>query len=221
MMSIIQVKGGSGKVGVDRTLFVGARIPHEIQAMVKPLTKLDKSVFTKILRVIVASVVGPQPDSSSLRSLVSDKLTDDTVAVIFCGLEKLLRQAWKVSTSSLKKEHFLQDLQELQIPAEFHEDLVSCVFGSVRGKIDEQLENARPGLPTLDHLGWRVDVAISTGVLNRVLVRGVTMDMTLSDGSIKDFEMSVSRFQDLRFQVASVLSEMEKLEKRSILKIKD
>ncbi|BFZ14640.1 hypothetical protein BsWGS_17679 [Bradybaena similaris] len=220
-MSIIQVKGGSGKVGVDRTLFVGVRIPHEIQAMVKPLSKLDKTVFTKILKVIVASVVGPQPDSNSLKSLVSDKLNDDAIAVIFCGLEKLLKQAWKVSSTSLKKEHFLQDLQDLQIPTEFHEDLVSCVFGSIRGQIDEQLENTRTRLPTLDHLDWRVDVAISTGVLNRVLVRGVTMDMTLSDGSIKDFEMSVSKFQDLRFQVASVLSEMEKLEKRSILKIKD
>ena len=35
------------------------------------------------------------------------------------------------------------------------------------------------------------------------------------------FQMTVSKFQELRFHVASVLSEMEKLEKHSILKIKD
>uniref|UniRef100_A0A0B7B6L0 COMM domain-containing protein 5 n=1 Tax=Arion vulgaris TaxID=1028688 RepID=A0A0B7B6L0_9EUPU len=220
-MSIVQVRGASGAAGVDRTLFVGSRIPNQIQAMIKPLSKLDKAVFIKILKVVVASVVGVQPDYDSFKLLVNEKLTEDTLAVIYCGLDKLLKQALTISSSSLKTENFSQDLQDLQIPKEFHENLVSCVFGSTRAQIDEHLKSCRPRLPSLSHLDWRVDVAISTGVLNRVLVPSVTISMTLSDGSIQDFEMSVSKFQDLRFQVASVLNEMEKLEKRSILKIKD
>ncbi|CAL1526837.1 unnamed protein product [Lymnaea stagnalis] len=220
-MSIIQVKGAGGTVGVDRTSFVGARTPHEIQAMLKPLAKLDKVIFSKILKVIVGAALGTKPSYQSIKALVKDNLTEETFAVIYCGIDKLLKQALKIPSSSLKREHFVQDLQELQIPSEFHEDFISCVFGPVRAQIDEHLESNRPKLPSLEQLDWRVDVAISTGVLNRVLVRGVTMDMSLSDGSIHNFEMSVSKFQDLRFHVASVLSEMEKLEKRSILKIKD
>ncbi|KAI8799058.1 COMM domain-containing protein 5 [Biomphalaria glabrata] len=220
-MSIIQVKGGGGTTAVDRTSFVGTRIPPEIQGMIKHLAKLDKVTFTKILKVVVGAILGSEISPQSLKSIIKDNITEEVFAFLYCGIDKLVKQAMKIPSTSLKQEYFIQDLQELQIPAEFHEDLVSCVFGSVRSQLDQHLVSARPRLPSLDHLDWRVDVTISTGVLNRVLVRGVTMDMTLSDGSIKSFEMTVSKFQDLRFQVASVLSEMEKLEKRSILKIKD
>ncbi|KAH9514212.1 COMM domain-containing protein 5 [Bulinus truncatus] len=171
--------------------------------------------------VVLGAILGKETNYQSLKSIVKDSVTEEVCALLYCGIDKLVRQAIRIPSSSLKPEHFKQDLQELQIPDVFHDDLVSCVFGSVRSQIDNHLESTRPRFPSLDHLDWRVDVAISTGVLNRVLVRGVTLDMTLSDGSIKNFEMTVSKFQDLRFQVASILSEMEKLEKRSILKIKD
>ena len=50
-MSIVQVKGGGGgAVGLERTSFVGARVPPEIRAMIKPLSKLDKTAFKKILK---------------------------------------------------------------------------------------------------------------------------------------------------------------------------
>lgn len=52
-MSIIQVRGAGGTVGLDRTSFVGARTPHEIQAMIKPLAKLEKVMFTKILKGLI------------------------------------------------------------------------------------------------------------------------------------------------------------------------
>lgn len=48
-MSIIQVTG-SGKSAIsDRTPFYGARVPTEVKSMIKPLSKLDKSIFRKIL----------------------------------------------------------------------------------------------------------------------------------------------------------------------------
>jgi len=206
---------------VDRTAFYGVRIPHEIRVMVKPLAKLEKPTFRKILKLIIGVLNGNEPTYQNVKSLVNDKLSEEILSVVYCGLNELLRRALRVPSSSLKKENFVQDLEELHIPEEFHEDLAICVFGPARAKIDETIESTRPRLPSLEQLDWRVDVTISTGVLNRVLVRGVTMDMALSDGNIHNFEMSVAKFQDLRFQVASVLNEMERLEKRSILKIKD
>ncbi|GFN82194.1 comm domain-containing protein 5-like [Plakobranchus ocellatus] len=220
-MSIIQVKGGGGTVGLERTSFVGARVPNEIRAIIKPLSKIDKATFKKILKVIVSEIQGVELTFEDLRPLLNETLTEEVLAVLYCGLDELVRRALKLPHSSLKKENFIQDLQDLQIPESFHEDLVAVVAGAKRSQIDSHLEDNRPRLPSLENLAWRTDVAISTGVLNRVLVRGVTMEMTLSDGSIKDFEMTVSKFQELRFHVASVLSEMEKLEKHSILKIKD
>jgi len=220
-MSILQVKGAGGTIGVDRTAFYGGRVPQEIKVMVKPLSKLDKGSFRKILKVIIAVLNGKEPRFENIQPLINDQLSEESLAVLYCGLSELLKRALRPPNSSLKKEHFIQDLQELQIKEEFQEDLASCVFGAARESIDETLETGRPRLPSLEQLDWRVDVTISTGVLNRVLVRGVTMDMALSDGNIHNFEMSVEKFQDLRFHVASVLNEMERLEKRSILKIKD
>jgi len=206
---------------MDRTAFYGVRVPSEIKAMVKPLKKLDKSSFRKILKVIVAVLNGKQPTFESISPLISDTLNEETLAVLYCGIDRLVRLALRVPSSSLKKEHLLQDLQDLQMPEEFQEDVASCVLGAARSAIDTSLVSSRPRLPSLDSLDWRVDVTISTGVLNRVLVRGVTVDMATSDGNIHNFEMSVEKFHDLRFHVATVLNEMERLEKRSILKIKD
>jgi hypothetical protein len=47
------------------------------------------------------------------------------------------------------------------------------------------------------------------------------MEMTLSDGTIKTFEVQVSKFHELRYNVTYVLKEMEDLEKRNILKLQD
>ena len=49
-MSFVQVKGSGGSSGLERTSFVGARVPPEIRAMIKPLSKLEKSTFKKIMK---------------------------------------------------------------------------------------------------------------------------------------------------------------------------
>ena len=49
-MSIIQVTGSGVSAGADRTTFYGVRVPVEIKAMIKPLSKLEKASFRKILQ---------------------------------------------------------------------------------------------------------------------------------------------------------------------------
>jgi len=66
-----------------------------------------------------------------------------------------------------------------------------------------------------------VDVTISTSSLARALKPVIMLQMTLSDGSIKTFEVSVSQFHELRFNTALVLKEMEGVEQKNIFKIKD
>ncbi|KAL6064366.1 COMM domain-containing protein [Balamuthia mandrillaris] len=71
-------------------------------------------------------------------------------------------------------------------------------------------EQAQLRFPTLKKFEWRVDVAISTSSLNR---------MTLSDGTIRTFELSQEKFHELRFDVARLLKEMDEIEKLPIMKI--
>lgn len=49
-MSIIQVKGSGGNVVSDRSPFYGGRVPPEIKAISKPMTKIDKQTFRKLLQ---------------------------------------------------------------------------------------------------------------------------------------------------------------------------
>jgi COMM domain containing 5 len=66
---------------------------------------------------------------------------------------------------------------------------------------------------------WRLDVAISTTALKRVMQPSVTIQLPLSDGSVHTFEMSVAEFHKLRFNVARVMKDMLDLEKAPILRI--
>ncbi|XP_070554256.1 COMM domain-containing protein 5-like [Ptychodera flava] len=217
-MSMVMPPGGGV---MERTLFVGARIPQEVKAMVKPLQKLDKDNFRKLLRVAVSSMEGNEITEEVFQKLQTNQLNEEIIGVIYSGLCTLLRCALRLPQTSLKADVFKEDLKELKIPDDFIVDLASAVYGSKRAVIDDASIKQRTRLPSLERLKWRVDVAISTSVLNRVLEPTIMMEMTLSNGSIHNFEIPVSKFHELRYNVAYVLKEMEDLEKRSILKIQD
>lgn len=220
-MSIIQVTGSGKSVASDRSPFYGARIPTDVKACVKPLSQLDKQNFRKILQMIVSYMEGKDVNFDSFKEMVTSDLTEETLSTIYTGLYSLLKCALRLPLTSLKPEMFVEDLKELQISEQFHADLSSVVFGAKRPKIENESIESRPRLPQIKSFKWRVDVAISTSVLNRVLEPTVLMEITLSNDKIHTFEVPVSKFHELRYNVAYVLKEMEDLEKRSILKIQD
>lgn len=182
-MSIIQVTGSGGSVHSDRTPFFGGRVPPEISILIKPLSKCDKQTVGKILQLIVSSMEGKPVSPEQFKKISSETLTEDTLTVIYSGLFSLLRRAIRLPLTSLKPEMFKEDMNELQIPAEFQEDIASVVFGARRPRIENEILDSRPRLPKLDQLKWRVDVAISTSVLNRVLEPTILMEMKLSNGN--------------------------------------
>ncbi|KAM4767883.1 COMM domain-containing protein 5 isoform 2-T2 [Cyanocitta cristata] len=64
-------------------------------------------------------------------------------------------------------------------------------------------------------------VVFGNSSLARALQPSILMMMKLSDGTAHRFELPVAKFQELRYNVALILKEMNDLEKRSILKIQD
>lgn len=220
-MSIIQVTGSGGRTVVDRTPFYGGRIPPEIRSLIKPLSKLDKQTFRKILQLIVNAMEGKDVEFSQFKELETTNVNEEMLSVIYMGIYHLLKLAIRLPLVSLKPEMLKDDLIELQIPEEYHSDLSSVVFGSRRPHIDTYALESRPRLPRLESFKWRSDVAISTSVLNRALEPTVLMEMSLSNGNIHKFEVPTSKFHELRYNVAFVLKEMEDIEKRNILKIQD
>ena len=64
---------------------------------------------------------------------------------------------------------------------------------------------------------WRVDVTISTTSLSRVFKPTIPLQLTLSDGSMHNFECSVDKFHELRYSVAKSLKHAQDLQQHPTL----
>lgn len=201
--------------------FLGGRVPPEIESMSKNLKDLDQDTFRKLLKAVVAALEG-KDSRDALRSVAqSCSVPPEKLSHVIAAMHRLLSEALRIPTASLKPESFKEDLRDLKIPEEFISDLSSVVFGSRRAALEAAAAQSDPRLPSLQEFKWRVDVAISTGSVSRALQPSVLMQMRLSDGSVQQFQVPVSKFQELRYNVALILKEMNDLEKRNILKIQD
>ena len=81
---------------------------------------------------------------------------------------------------------------------------------------------ARPEFfPRIANMKWRVDVSISTSSLDKIMKPSVMVELSLSDGSIKTFEMDVDQFQKLRYDTARLLRQMQEIERHPIMRIVD
>lgn len=201
--------------------FLGGRIPQEIESFSKNLQDVDQDLFRKILKTVVSALEGKDCREVMRSISESSHIPQDRLAHIIAGMHRILSEAIRIPTTSLKQEAFKDDLRELKIPEDFITDFSSVVFGSRRPALEAAASQNDPHLPTMEDFKWRVDVTISTSSLARALQPSVLMQMKLSDGKLHRFEVPLSKFQDLRYNVALILKEMNDLEKRSILRVLD
>lgn len=201
--------------------FLGGRIPPEIESMSKNLKDLDQDTFRKLLKAVVAALEG-KDSRDALKSVAENcGVPPEKLSLIIAAMYRLLSEALRISPASLRQESFKEDLRDLKVPEEFISDFYTVVFGNRRAVLEAAATQSDPRLPSLQEFKWRVDVAISTGSLSRALQPSVQMQLRLSDGSVQQFQVPVSKFQELRYNVALILKEMNDLEKRSIFKIQD
>lgn len=201
--------------------FLGGRIPPEIESMSRNLKDVDQETFRKILKAVVSALEGKDCREVMKSIAESSIIPQERLGYIVAGMYRVLSEVIRIPTSSLKQEAFKEDLRELRMPEDFITDFSSVVFGSRRAALEVATSQKDPHLPSVEDFKWRVDVAISTSSLARALQPSVLMQMKLSDGSFHRFEVPVSKFQELRYNVALILKEMNNLEKRSILQIQD
>ncbi|XP_053130371.1 COMM domain-containing protein 5 isoform X3 [Hemicordylus capensis] len=214
-------QGPVGESGLGRVSFLGARLPPEVEAMARSLRELDKETFRKLLKVAVSALEGRDCREAVRAIAESASLPDAQLAVLVSGMYLLLREALRLPTASLKQEVFKEDLKELRIPEDFIVDFATVAFGNRRPVLEATIQQRANKLPRIEDFKWRVDVAISTSSLARALQPSILMQMKLSDGTAHRLEVPAAKFQELRYNVALILKEMNDLEKRSVLKIQD
>lgn len=185
--------------------------------MARCLQKTEHANFRKVLKLVVRYLEDGSADNDQFVAITSETFTEESARVLFAGVIKLLRCASR--QVSLKPEFFKEDLQMLRLSPEVVNDLHAAAFKRKKQPraTSDSLLHVR--LPQLTNLRWRVDVTISNSSLSRVLEPFLLMELTLSNGTVRSFEIPVSKFHELRYNVATVLKEMEDLEKRSILKL--
>ncbi|KAM4622082.1 COMM domain-containing protein 5 [Polymixia lowei] len=201
--------------------FLGGRIPPEIESLSRNLKDMDQEMFRKILKALVSSIEGKDCREVMKSIAESSVIPEEKLSHIVAGMYRVLTEAILIPMSSLKQETFKDDLRELRIAEDFITDFASVVFGNRRAALEAMVSQRDPQLPSIEDFRWRVDVTISTSSLARALQPSILMQMKLSDGTFQRFEVPVSKFQELRYNVALILKEMNDLEKRSILKIQD
>ncbi|CAI9596352.1 unnamed protein product [Staurois parvus] len=211
----------SSVINNDRISYLGAKIPPEVEAMGRHLKELDKEMFRKILKAVVGALEGKDCREAVKVIQQNTSLSEEQLSFIIAGAHTLLRVALRLPVSTLKQEVFKEDLKELRIPDDFIGDFSNIVYGNRRPILEDAALKQGIRLPTVEDLRWRVDVAISTSSLSRALQPSILMQMKLSNGESHRFEVSVGKFQELRYNVALILKEMNDLEKKNILKIQD
>ncbi|NWU76119.1 COMD5 protein, partial [Onychorhynchus coronatus] len=178
--------------------------------------------FAFLFTVTVNALEGKDCKESVKLIAESANLSEEQLAFLISGMYTLLREALRLPVSTFKQEVSSGTTwRPDKIPEDFIVDFSSVVFGNRRPASEGTALLQRNRLPGLQDFKWRVDVAISTSSLARALQPSILMMMKLSDGTAHRFEVPVAKFQELRYNVALILKEMNDLEKRSILKIQD
>ncbi|NWH67582.1 COMD5 protein, partial [Geococcyx californianus] len=178
--------------------------------------------FAFLFTVTVNALEGKDCKESVKMIAESTDLSEEQLAFLISGMYTLLREALRLPLSTFKQEVSSGSMwSSNEIPEDFIVDFSSIVFGNRRPASEGTSLIQRSRLPSVQDFKWRVDVAISTSSLARALQPSILMMMKLSDGTAHRFEVPVAKFQELRYNVALILKEMNDLEKRSILKIQD
>ena len=205
----------------DSILFHGSKIPKEVRKMVPYIGNMKLEKFKKLLEVVQHSLESYDVDHGSLCSLKDKNLPEESILLMFSGLYTIMKATLRHTSTSIKQESYKAELLSYKIPENFADEIVKKVFNESHASVESCAFSNKIRLPGLQSFKWRVDVTISTSSLNRVLVPTVFMEVKSSDGSTKSFEVSLSKFNELEYDVAYLLKEMEDLEKRNILKIQD
>jgi len=196
--------------------FLGYKILPEI----KYLQKNWKQIDANKLKIFLALSAKYLKDNDSLNQddfNAQTKGIDQQIArKLFAGTLTILRSALRSKYNPQTISEQLQ--QEIQMPTELANLFGAVIKSTGKDIVEKELEN-KLSYPQLEYLDWRIDVTISTGSMNRVLKPSIMMQLNLDDGRQILLQLNQEKFQELRYQVASVLKEMQNVEANPILKL--
>lgn len=203
--------------GIDGDTFFTV-IPDEVREAVPLMYSMTEGGCSELVDLALTALKnGAAPKDSEFEAVFSanDGGASTYHGAVFTGLyiiiETALRNRCKASVVD-------KDLKQMNVPPSVVDFIVRKLKADRPALEDRSLTN-RTRFPRLDSLHWRVDVAISSSSLLRVFRPSIVMQMALSDGRLRTFDVAIEQFHQLRYNVAKVLRNMQELERHPIMRI--
>jgi len=190
-------------------------LTQEVQVALPLLSTVSRPSFRKVLQAVVQNIKGKTYGEDDYFQLTeATQLEGDTFGKLFTATFAIVRSAIR---SRAHKKDILR-LVGIGISEEIASDIALVVHSS-REDLETAVKESCVSCPSLDNIKWRVDVAISTSALSKCLKPSVLMQMSLSDGSIQNFELPLDKFHNLRCNVAKALRGVHDVESHPLTRV--
>jgi len=144
----------------------------------------------------------------------------EKLLIIFNGFVHILRLALKPPAAFLKSDVFKDDLRDLKFSEQIIEEFHKILFGSKRDQLYSVIqERDRPRLPLLQSFDWNLDVTLTTASLSRSIEPLLFFQFRTTDNRNLTFEVPIKKFNELRYNTALLLKEMEEVDGKQALKL--
>ncbi|CAF3255878.1 unnamed protein product [Rotaria socialis] len=208
--------------------FYGWTTPKAISLCLQKLKECSSSLPAEAIKKLIlmseAKILNEQASTSPLEFLtkLSKKysISIEHLIVIFNGFVHVLRLALKPPAAFLKPEIFKDDLRDLKFSEAIIEEFHNILFGPKRDQLyNVAQERDRPRLSFLQTFDWNLDVTLTTASLSRCIEPLLFFQFRTTDNRNLTFEVPIKKFNELRYNTALLLKEMEEVDGKQALKL--
>jgi hypothetical protein len=159
--------------GIDASTFFTPLIPDEIKLAMPLFHSYSADVLKSLIQKMFEYLVVQDEFTLDQNTFGSDANIDE-LNLLMTAVYIIIRTAVrnKVKLSVIKT-----DLTAMNVPKESVED-ISAGVTKLRSKLEASAVENRIHFPKLEKLKWRIDVAISSGVLSRVMRPNILMQVS-------------------------------------------
>lgn len=192
------------------------QLPENILSSISPEERRNRGRY--LIQVAIRDIEGKPIPAGALTKIKTHPKSLDELHLLYALILSVVKLVLCVPSGTIKPEVLKEDLKELRLPDDCASDLVNVLYGSKRIAFDSIIRNRKLN-PKLETFNWKVNITIAGKHLSRLLEPTIIVEICLSNGCKRTFEMCVSKFHSLRFMVATVLRELEALEKKRLFKV--
>ncbi|XP_076232562.1 COMM domain-containing protein 5 [Calliopsis andreniformis] len=175
-----------------------------------------KKVFVRPLIQIAVKAINQEHIEGGILDRISQKynVPEEAVDEYYSIIFTILKVHLGILSQNIKPAEFKQTLEELKLPQDCIDDLRTVVYGQKQTELVTGLIQKTKFYAHLISCKWRIDITISSSILNRVLEPHIIMEWTFNNGESQIFELSLSKFHQLRHAIATILVHIQKVEQQ-------